>query len=497
MDFIQTLKRNMVNFASWLDVASFCYDTLCLHIKNQGLFRAEYICPGESMGIENPNLDLLSRYENDIRKIIHEEKTDLETGILELCEQYKRTKEVLNPYAETTLNECTLIYFILTAISRHYMQAENRNAISLGAPLNKAYQNHSFVYFSAVEDMMQDARKKLGFRKIISEEKFFNAFEGLVFFEKEKCEGRDAPNIQKITWAYEEHKPSFLLEGNLNLKIEILPFGSEDVDLDFPRYKGKVFRVIYKPTALEKMKKEAIKLLEKSIEEKANIIVFPEFVCAEPIQKAIQLYLKNKSERNPEELKELVLVVAGTAWTSDDNNVMKIFNRSGELLGNYYKNAPFVTEEYYEGLSTPGKECTIIDVEGVGRVFPSICRDASEEDYPMMLQKYFNPFLWVIAAWSPSLTHGFERQLCNSTERFHTVGVLCNCCKAMKKVRAGIGLLSLPYKGISRCESTIVPLTRVPDDCVNCKKNLCRFVVEMNFSYENVKTKVPIKDKGA
>lgn len=283
------------------------------------------------------------------------------------------------------------------------------------------------------------------------------------------------------------------------MKIAVIPF-SKDKMLEFPAENGGLFHVEYEEEHLKTGAERAKKLLESAIEQKANIIIFPEYICSREVQDAIQNRLKeiyeNKSER--EKVSALLLVVAGSCWTEDCNNVSRIFSYSGRRIGDHYKHCVFWNAKnkdnvMVEDLANPGKETTIVDITGVGKILIGICRDISERSYTRVLAKDFMPQLLLVPAWSRSVHNGFEEQFREIiAENHRTCSVLCNCCAALKnedKFNVEVGMVVTPYK-----EKTVVvgntDMICRDEGCIKkCKDNACIFIVDMNFEYNMVMSK--------
>ena len=155
----------------------------------------------------------------------------------------------------------------------------------------------------------------------------------------------------------------------------------------------------------------------------------PEYSTSPKIVQAIQdklLQLQSEGKHTP------ILTFAGSQWTSDNNNVQYILDGSGKILDEYYKYCNFrdPKKDYEEALNNPGKRCVFFYVEGVGLIFPSICRDVIDPNYTRYLAGLFYPLLVINSAWSKSVDH-----IC---EPFHSIAyeylsssVFANSCSAL------------------------------------------------------------------
>lgn len=148
-------------------------------------------------------------------------------------------------------------------------------------------------------------------------------------------------------------------------------------------------------------------------------------------------------------MRNLLLVVAGSGWTEDDNNVSCIYSYDGHLLGKQYKDSRFCkinenNSNCVEGLKSPGLETTICEIKGIGDIAFAICRDVSEPNKLMSVVERFRPQFLLVPAWSSSIHRGFEQQLGNFTERNHrTCSMVCNCCEALETAQSKSDVTSI------------------------------------------------------
>ncbi len=278
------------------------------------------------------------------------------------------------------------------------------------------------------------------------------------------------------------------------------------------------FYVKYWEEAEEENKCRILALLKKAIVKGANIIVFPEFIMSSGMKDAIQMYLK---QLDMAERKRLMLVFAGTHYAWDGkrgNNIIYIFSAFGDELGQHYKYSPFLMQseerihsadlggkdktvtfygmeegaqdiEYVwrqyckncEILSDPGKECTMIDLEGVGRILPAICRDVIDGEYVIHLANLFMPSMLIVPAWSRSV-NSFDIRLSSLAATIHTASLLCNCCNAVGRQNDLIGKFYMPQKQESYMKAQKIELKR--EGCVgSCEEHGgCIMMIEVDFS---------------
>jgi predicted amidohydrolase len=231
--------------------------------------------------------------------------------------------------------------------------------------------------------------------------------------------------------------------------------------------------------------------LKKAIEAGANLIVFPEFFVGPKILDGMICFLRENADNDWLKSSSLLAVLAGTTWTNDHNNVMHILDMRGELVGTYYKYSPFshspsdgednAAYKDCEYLSTPGKNITLVDIDGVGRILPSICRDIIDGELTERLVKNFDTFLLVTSAYSPSVA-SFKRHYNNYASCHYVTSVLCNACIAVEK-GSSLGICTVPMKK----GSEMYYYSKTISKCRNWKKDCpdsCCIMLELNYGVE-------------
>jgi hypothetical protein len=235
----------------------------------------------------------------------------------------------------------------------------------------------------------------------------------------------------------------------------------------------------------------ALRLLGKAIDEGANIVVFPEFVTSYTMRDAMRNYLETRRYEG-ENSEHLCLVFAGTTCEKSGensyNNVLNILTGSGvKLRHTYYKNTPYNERGLCEILSDPGKELVILDIKGMGRILPAICKDARNDNYTSRFADIFEPDLILIPAWSESVD-GFYSSLNRFAENYYAVSVLCNCCNAVSLDATldneSIGIYSIPKKTGSKVVSKIDYFYRERPCYIRCR-DLCGCVQLLDIDYSS------------
>lgn len=346
-----------------------------------------------------------------------------------------------------------------------------------GGPLNCGDSlEQCLVYPQSPDDSLM--RKSRGeFRQSLKSDRIGSLMETVLLMKRAKLLGRDQepPRIVHIT---PSQACSDAIQGKKSIKISSIPYigfrtirfhvlGKPEPCKADSEVKGP-FYVENPPEEEEANVERIVALLKIAIQDGAHIIIFPEFVMSEKMRAAVQACLHAMSDADR---KNLLLVLAGTTFHADGenafHNVLHLFNAAGEELGRCYKFSPFRTDfdkdtqdgkhrplEFFhccEMLSAPGKECTLIDIDGIGRILPLICRDVTDGSRLRLLSDAFDPDLVLVPAWSRSVST-FQIQL-EEQANTHLIGsLLCNCCDAVSdKNEAGMktGRLSLLQKADS------------------------------------------------
>lgn len=361
-----------------------------------------------------------------------------------------------------------------------------------GGPLNCGDSlEQCLVYPQSPDDSLM--RKSRGeFRQSLKSDRIGSLMETVLLMKRAKLLGRDQepPRIVHIT---PSQACSDAIQGKKSIKISSIPYigfrtirfhvlGKPEPCKADSEVKGP-FYVENPPEEEEANVERIVALLKIAIQDGAHIIIFPEFVMSEKMRAAVQACLHAMSDADH---KNLLLVLAGTTFHADGentfHNVLHLFNAGGEEIGCCYKFSPFREDigqgaqngktrplEFFsccEMLSAPGKECTLIDIDGIGRILPLICRDVTDGSRLRILSGAFDPDFILAPAWSRSVST-FRLQL-EERANTHLIGsLLCNCCNAVSDRGGGsteTGLLCLPHKSGSVMQADSKFIER-PEKC--------------------------------
>lgn len=488
MDIYERIKANRTRIVSIYDLAAICYDHLRIHIDNQALFLAEYIEYSEEAKQNNPNIRMLKSFSYEMQGLFLQK--DVKYSVDEIVEEIFRgvasVKERLISYGTEICNEATIAYYLLQAVD---LYTENKPDESSATPLNEKYMENCYIYRIHGEALITKAAAELEFRDKIRTTEIRHNFKCIRILEKAELDtGMNPPRLVTLHIdRYDQVRRSIIQGGRL--KVAVIPFGREEV-FRFERMQGSSFRVQYIDRCKQAVLTKALKMLEKAVRQKANIIIFPEYVCFPEMQEKIGSYLAETYFKTPKRMQNLFLVVAGSGWTEENNNVARIYSYSGKLLGEQYKYSPYdgqdeKGERWIEGLHNPGKESVIIDIPGIGSIMTAICRDVSNRDQTEKMADIFEIDFLLVAAWSKSLHGGFDRQLGNITEmNMATSSLVCNCCAAADESSCEKGVVVTPYKKKSIIQAKIKIIKSKAEKCENCTG--CIFSIPLSYNTQDV-----------
>lgn len=499
MGFMQELSTEFVRLFTVYDFAAFCYDYLIKNVGDQAKFLGRYIMENKDAKCVNPNLQQLRNLNSGIEHVLRK-REELGMPFPECMKEVISYLVLftLEKYEEPLLNDATVPFFVLLAIDRYVREKNGR--CSDAAPLNKEYSKDSYIYLNTQESILDEAAEENNFSDVIYPPFIRNQMQNLIILEKRELpQDIEPPRVVNL-WIDDANDERMRIIAEKKLKIAVIPFGVDDM-LDFPIDAGALFHVEYRKEHLETGSERAEKMLELAVKGNANIIIFPEYICDQKIRHTIQSWLEDKYEKSPEKMSSLFLVVAGSGWTEDGNNVSYIYSYSGRLIGKQYKNCRYSNlkhkgQEMIENLEKPGRESTIVDVEGIGKVLVGICRDISERAYTKMMAGAFRPQFLLVPAWSPSVNIGFKEQFKEITAQNHkTCSILCNCCAALDNKRKQTGIIVTPYKNESVIEGKVNMISRKQECVKKCKDTGCIFILDMNFNSDAVMEGKIISDR--
>lgn len=512
---------------TWADVAAICYVALKDAMANESeeVFIAGFFEMADGTTGSNPNYQALETLTERVRQIAAEEMRLEETSsssrelFLTAISHVK-----LEEFGTDSHNAAAPYWAIIRGIDRAYGDNPKFDSIKRRGPLNTACRDRVGVYLTAPPSVMSTALSSSGLKRI--PEFAFNSQLWYIHFY-EKHPDRCLPNVRMTAQSSETNSEQLqaiqplppsqqgdlvkshaaglskrtLLEGQVedwpqHVRVGMFLFSpvtitgiahfnedgnykkGEAMPVTFVAKQGRALSAVYREGYTDDYRGAVIDALETCIRAGCQIVVFPEVVISAGIRKAIVEYLENSSHRHRPQL-----VVAGSSWEPGKNsgdNISYLFDGYGHEMGRYYKVSPYGSFEdadhiaFVEGLDSPGKECTIIDVKGIGRVLPSICKDlVSDTRYTLDLARDFAPNLVCAPALSPSMDTGFSTPVNILSERSLSITVVCNQCGCMKERRGQDVIVSMVGGPLKSAESSsrtrCLPLHIVRND--QCRRD--------------------------
>ena len=488
MFFSKKLENKITDIKTKYDLAAFCYYYLVKTINNQIIFLGEYIEINGNAEINNPNFQLLCQLSVNIKKLLKKYPSDI--SFFEILNLVSSTEKSLEVFGDETMNNATIPFFILKGFDLYFQDCTYETYTT--SPLNNYCKEFCLIYINSNLSIMDEILIKRDYAGIIKKNEIRSYFSYIIILEK--CELPRGYGIPKLIALKKNEKSLEKILKTNKLNIALIPTTC-DKCFEFYMRKGASFEIKYDEYAMQNVKKKVIALLNWAIECKANIIIFPEYICSEEIQTTISKTLLQMSLSEPEKLNELLFVVSGSGWTKDSNNVSCLYDEEGILLGKVYKYSAYDNDKngnkYVERLQNPGKEITLIKIPRIGIFQIEICRNVSENEFCLKMAKIFDTQFLLISAYSSSVNIGFKKQIDSIVSSNHkTCSVMCNCCAAFsenEKFREHIGIISAPQKKGSLIEANFEYVERKKKQCDKCCDNGCFFEICYDFNGEEEK----------
>lgn len=387
-----------------------------------------------------------------------EELRELDNELANVIRMYSKKilslQDVINKYIQVLLSgsfECEVICVeLIHAIDRFYEYAEyEKHMIAVKnqiGPLNSSsYTEKVVIYTKPKEIFIQEVKGKANFRRIMEyDPKSINSLLKMKKFIvlRSSIFNKRVPKIFKYIdrGCFKNY-----IEEQKGLKIGLVPFcGFVTMNINT---KGETFSINGpKKDLVENIVSRYIKIIEKMIEDEINIAVFPELVLIEEAYQQIREFLRTNGTH------KLKLIFCGSKW-QDKSNVLYVITGTGNELLQYRKVTPFEYKkdgkEYVEAIIDHENELEIIDIDGVGRVISTICRDYLNKDYIGIPRHALECNFAIVSAYSPSVN-----SFCGTSDEFckNSLGitVLCNSCEPVvnkdTESNHNIGYISVPVK---------------------------------------------------
>lgn len=544
------ISSEIGEYYSWLDVAAISYLALKAVVSTEAGFLAEFFEEGATSEASNPNLATLELLSTSVEEIVLRQLRHHTSSSSALDSFLNTVSDIqLDAFGDSVYNKVTPFWAIIRGIDQAYGDYDGFASTIRRGPLNTVKKGSIGVYLSAPPSVMSTALHQSGLKRI-PEFSFNNQLWYIHFYVREK--DRCLPKIRLVKSENERNEPLFDLpdsyEGiarpkgdwsivksraaGLSLRglphevgvwpehVRIgmaqfspvvitgvangltggeIPPETEAWPITFSAPRGRNLTAEYVDGYRSTYEATVIGALDTCLRHSCQVVVFPEIVISPGLREVICSYLENPKLR-----KRPLLVVAGSSWEQGEafgNNVSYLYDGYGHEVGQYYKHSNYGRYEdaehveYVEGLDDPGKECTILDVEGIGRVLPSICKDlASEKRFTLDLATSFCPNIVCVPALSPSMDTAFSGPVTELSERSLSVSVVCNQCGRMAGREGGVatvGMVGAPLLNTgsgTRTQCLTLPITRNEKCHGHCLaqldangKSSCVHIIDINL----------------
>jgi len=315
------------------DLIGNCFGGLCENIDNQQEFTSKYL--DQKL---NPNIGILNEFSENIMELMEDynvsEYASVSQQILQLVQNID-----LQSYLDPKKNQLTVLYCILAAIDSVAGNWESKWMASTLGPLDKQNKTNYRVYYNLKRTIHEDYVVGIGRNRAVSSD-FFEQFENFRFIHENSW--KEHINVPQAKYL----QPSKAwIEKNKNahrLKIAVIPF-SVHQNFAFKFVGESSFIVDYANFNQAHAAERIRQAVASAIHVGSNIIVLPEYVVSPEVYRSVQQQIRI-SRRNMKGM-DLMLVFAGTTWTEEGNNVMRILDAWGEEIGEYYNDYCIVKSE--------------------------------------------------------------------------------------------------------------------------------------------------------
>lgn len=390
-----------------------------------------------------------------------------------------------------------LFFVLLQNIDSCFDNIDVSNLHQTYGPLN-SQPNTCVIYFRGNESHHKEKSKSFG-RERIGPYTINDFIDNFIFIRKDDLpEGAGIPRIIHLSRTQTE-----TLKG---VTFACFPWGRTS---NFRFIESERFITVdYQLEDKEITKKRITGFISKALTEiDPNIIIFPEYSISPYGLEVIKTTIKdiNSTSRS----NHLDFIVAGSTWQKNgadiqenNNNIMTIIDKLGNEIGKYYKYSRYTKSlekrrkviERQEKLDDPGKEITLIHLDNLGIILPSICRDTYDGSFTKILAELFLPSYVLTIAYSPSVS-SFVDPFKNLTNRHHINLIFCNYCESIKE-NADISQ-KIGFAGSATLATTVVSFSeryfQRDSECVaDCDNKTCFFKVNFKWQ-ENGGDKIAIR----
>lgn len=449
--------NNIDDAKSIYDLVACTYRALMYELKNGAEENFLALFGNMNVGIKS----IVEMFEEDILCSLQKMFTIEDEKYLSFFDVVDRIKSGLKSLTEMrtdSMQDFTLFSFGLYGILRvcdcYWQQCEYEEKLAISGGLNKNFNTTKCMVYA--KEPSSSFRSPLYFENKLRARperiRIATSFYQYLIYDYDTDRLREPPTIFRLPEINNTQTLNIACVPMIDeMYIEIIEINTRKIYKTFPPVGLTGNFCIRIQKDYEKIIREhALRVLSKAIDEGANIVVFPEYaidrICLLGLQKYIIDNQKKIANTN------FAGIIAGSRYEFDQekgDNVLSVISRQGDLYDSvYYKESPYCEFtngmqwpqqrvdrddlgrkegiERCEWLSNPGKKSCLIDIGGIGRILPSICKD-SLTGYSKRIANQLFPSFVISAAWSRS-TGFFEESFREMANMQHVTSILCNNC---------------------------------------------------------------------
>lgn len=329
-------------------------------------------------------------------------------------------------------------------------------------PLNHVDSVHG-LYLMPDFHYFKDVNKEYGLNiRFMDQSAFHGIDEGIKNYKIVKNDEMEKKvKIQSYKGGYETK------ENKEELKLGIVPVSKFLwCEVDYFEYQGKnYFRLKDKAEESESINNAYLELLQRCMDEKISIVVFPELAQNKDTERIVRDFLF-RSYMMGQDTPDLVFL--GSLWKEGKNEGVLLSGNGSVLLRNQKVNAfsvEYQGKRYWEDLDEEAKVIQLLDIPVIGRIQYLICKDGLDDALQHYIWNVFEVSCSIISSFSDSIIH-FEDIGESFGKMYAGIQVLGNACAARMEHSDEIGHVIAPcgkekkapsfqkerYKAIEHCK---------------------------------------------
>lgn len=215
------------------------------------------------------------------------------------------------------------------------------------------------------------------------------------------------------------------------LRIGIVPVAKElwckEVDIVYEKSDKYYFRLEDVEESSGERNEAYVRVLQKCMENRIQIVVFPELARNKETLKHIQRFLGRRTLENANPLE---LIFMGSLWEDGKNEGVLLSGTGAILMKSKKMNQFFLKRDgkkYWEDLKEEAQEMELLDVPGIGRIQYLVCKDGLDDGLQHTLWGLFEIAVSFISSYSESVSH-FGKLGASFGAEYGGIQVLANAC---------------------------------------------------------------------